>query len=140
MLEKSFGLVHLFFVLFVSLVIFGIVLLFILRLCAWLIKKFPRRPEQRVSIAGVVIGGTTDVFASMVLALPALIYIQARGSATIASAIHPGSWLYWLQTAIGFGCSALGGYVAAWIAKRDEMLNGLLSSFLCGVIALYSIL
>jgi hypothetical protein len=47
--------------------------------------------------------------------------------------------LYGLQLTIGLGCSALGGYVAAWIAKHDELLNGLLSSFLCTAIGLYSV-
>jgi len=140
MLEKYFDLFHLLFLLFISLIVFGILLLVVLRFATWLMKKFPRRPGQRVFIAGVVIGGITDVFASMILGVPVLIYIQAKGSADIAAAIHPGTWLYWLQMAIGLGCSALGGYVAAWIAKHDELLNGLLSSFLCVALALYSIL
>ena len=28
-------------------------------------------------------------------------------------------------------CSILGGYVAAWLAKHDELLNGALSAWLC---------
>jgi MFS family permease len=140
MAEIPFSLVHLLILLFISLIIVGILLLGVLRLASWLIKRFPRRPGQRVSIAGVVIGGIADVFASGVLPLPALLYIQTKGSAAIASAIHSVGWFYWLQLAIGFGCSALGGYVAAWIAKHDELLNGVLSSFLCTAIGLYPIL
>src|ERR1700756_5139063 len=99
MLEKSFGAVHLLILLFLILIVFGILLLLVLRLATWLIKKFPRRPGQRVSFAGVVIGGITAVFASSVLALPVVIYLQIKGSAAIASAIHSSSWLYWLQLA-----------------------------------------
>ena len=140
MLEKSFGLVHLLILLFFFLIVVGVMLLLVLRLATWLNKKFPRRPEQRLSIAGVVIGGIIDVFASSVLAVPVVIYLQTKGSAAIAAAIHSSGWLYWLQVAIGFGGSALGGYIAAWIANHDELLNGLLSSFLCIGLALYSIL
>jgi hypothetical protein len=140
MLGKYFGLVHLLIVLFFFLILIGILLLLILRLAPWLIRKFPRRPDQRVSVAGVLIGGITYIFASSVLALPIVIYIQTKGPAAIASAIQPDGWLYWLQMAIGFVGSALGGYVAAWIAKHDELLNGVLSSFLCTAFALYSIL
>jgi hypothetical protein len=102
---------------------------------------------KRVSIAGVVIGGITDVVSSVVLAIPVVIYAMVkfdllhapRGSAAITSSIHANPWLYGLQLTIGLICSALGGYVAAWIAKHDELLNGLLSSFLCTAIGLYSV-
>jgi hypothetical protein len=138
--EGYFSLVHLLILLFVFLIIVGILLLLFLRLATWLNKRFPSRPGQRVSIAGVVTGGITDVLASGFLGVPVIIYIQAKGgSAAITSALNSGGWLYWLQMAIGVGCSALGGYIAAWIAQHDESLNGLLSSFLCTAIGLYSI-
>jgi len=57
----------------------------------------------------------------------------------VTSIVHANLWLYGMQLAVGLSCSAFGGYVAAWIAKRDELLNGLLSSFLCVAIGLYSI-
>ena len=74
--------------------------------------------------------------------MPVVIYVMVKhdllhapnGSAAIASLIHSSAWLYGLQLTIGLGCSVLGGYVAAWIAKHDEPLNGLLSSFLCAAI------
>jgi drug/metabolite transporter (DMT)-like permease len=84
---------------------------------------------------------------SSILAMPAVIYVMVKydllhspnGPATIASSIHSSAWLYGLQLTIGLACSMLGGYVAAWIAKHDEPLNGLLSSFLCTAIGLYSL-
>jgi len=107
-----------------------------------------RRPGVRVSIVAVVIGGVTDVVSSSLLAIPVIIYVMIKydllhvpnGSAAIASSIHSSAWLCGLQLTIGLGCSALGRYVAAWIAKHDELLNGLLSSFLCTAIGVYSIL
>ncbi len=45
-----------------------------------------------------------------------------------------------MQLGIGLACSVLGGYVAAWMAKHDELLNGVLASFLCTAFGVYSIL
>ena len=94
-----------------------------------------------------MIGGITDVVSSSLLAIPVAIYVMVKydlfhapnGAAAIASSIHSSAWLYGLQLTIGLGCSVLGGYVAAWIAKHDELLNGLLSSFLCTAIGVYSV-
>jgi hypothetical protein len=105
-----------------------------------------RRPGARVSIVGVLIGGIVDVGASGLLGIPLVVYVMVRhdllhahqGSAA-ASIIHSSAWLYGMQLAIGVGCSVLGGYVAARIAKHDELLNGLLSSFLCTAIGVYSV-
>ena len=41
------------------------------------------------------------------------------------------------QILIGLACSALGGFVAARIAKHDELLNGALSSLLCLALSIY---
>lgn len=57
----------------------------------------------------------------------------------IAAVSHGTPWLYGTQLLVGLTCSVLGGYVAAWLAKRDELLNGTLSSFLCTAIGIYSI-
>jgi len=57
----------------------------------------------------------------------------------LQAALHANTFLYVLQLLIGFGCSALGGYVAAWLAKHDELLNGSLSSFLCVAFGIYGL-
>jgi hypothetical protein len=103
---------------------------------------------RKISIAGVLIGGVTDVVATNVLAIPLVVYVMVRynllhapdGPAQITSAIHANPAIYGAQLLIGVGCSVLGGYIAAWIAKHDELLNGLLSSYLCTAIGLYSVL
>ena len=104
---------------------------------------------RKVSIKGVLIGGFVDVATTTVLAIPLVIYAMAkfnllhapRGSVQvpIALTIHASPLLYGGQLLIGLGGSVLGGYVAAWIARHDELLNGLLSSFLCTVIGVYSL-
>jgi hypothetical protein len=142
---ELFSPLHLLILLFIALIVFGIPLLLVFLLARWLDK---RRPGVRVSFVGVAIGGITDVVASGLLGIPLVIYVMVKydllhapeGSAAIAASIHSNAWLYGLQLTIGLGCSVLGGYVAASIAKHDELLNGLLSSFLCTAIGIYSVL
>ena len=148
MLEGLFSPLHLLILLFSALIVFGIPLLLVFLLGRWLDKRLQRHPGVRVSIVAVVIGGITDVVASSLLAIPLVIYVivkydllhAPKGFAAIVSSIHSSAGLYGLQLSIGLGCSVLGGYVAAWIAKHDELLNGLLSSFLCTAIGVYSVL
>jgi hypothetical protein len=146
--EGYFSPLHLLILVLVALIIFGIPLLIVFLSARWLDKRLQVRPGVRVSILGVVIGGITDVATSSILAMPVVIYEMVKydllhapnGPAAIASSIHSSVWLYGLQLTIGLGGSLLGGYVAAWIAKHDEPLNGLLSSFLCTAIGIYSLL
>jgi len=142
-----FSPLHLLILLFTALILFGIPLLFLFLLARWLDKTLQRRPGIRVSILGIVVGGIVYVVASGILGTPLAIYVMVKedllhappGSPVIASTIHANGWLYGLELAIGLACSILGGYVAAWIAKHDELLNGLLSSFLCTAIGVYTI-
>ena len=101
-----------------------------------------------VSIKGVILGGIVDVFTSVVLSLPFAIYAtskvnlshaeSAHASITVTAAIRSNVPLYWGQLLVGLACSVLGGYVAAWLAKHDELLNGGLSSFLCVGLGIYT--
>jgi hypothetical protein len=105
---------------------------------------------SKVSLKGVLVGGITDVGATIILGVPlALIFVVAKVDfvhmpkdqvqAAVAAAIHGNTFLYAVQVLIGAACSVLGGYVAARIAKHDELLNGALSSFLCIGMGLYSV-
>src|SRR6266516_4024265 len=94
---------------------------------------------NKISIRGVVVGGVTDVAATVILTLPLVIYVIAtelsgtpKGptAAEVMAVIRANPLLYSLQSLIGLVCSVLGGYVAARVAKHDELLNGLLASFL----------
>jgi len=96
---------------------------------------------MKVSILGVLVGGMVDVVSSVALGLPLAMYTafnvpleQRTGphaSAAVSAAMRGNHALYITQLAIGLLCSALGGYIAALIAKRHERLNGTLASWLC---------
>jgi hypothetical protein len=104
---------------------------------------------NRVSIKGVIIGGIVDVGTSLLLGFALVICVMMRldsanipkdqlGAATTA-AIHQNTALYVVQLLIGLGSSVLGGYVSARLAKHHELLNGVLSSLLCSVGAIYAV-
>jgi hypothetical protein len=105
----------------------------------------------RISIKGVLIGGVVDVGSSILLGIPFAVFAilkvnfahtpKDQVGAAVTAAIQENLRLYLGQLAIGLGCSTFGGYLAGRIAKHDELLNGLLSSFLClslGIFALSS--
>jgi putative membrane protein (TIGR04086 family) len=58
--------------------------------------------------------------------------------AAISAVTHASPWLCATQLLVGLLCSLLGGYVAAWLAKHDELLNGTLSSLPCLAVGFYS--
>jgi hypothetical protein len=100
------------------------------------------------SFLAVLIGGVSDVLLSSVLGIGLTAYvIVARGLAqvpknelqsTLVAAIHGTPALYAIQLVIGFGCSVLGGFIAASIAKQRKLLNGVLASWLCVGIGIFS--
>ena len=102
---------------------------------------------MKVSIKGVLIGGVADIVATNILTVPVIILVTMQAdlhigtsSGALLSALYDHPILYATQKLIGLGCSVLGVYLAAWIAKRDEPLNGALSSYLCVAIGVYSII
>ena len=104
---------------------------------------------MKLSIKGIVGGGVTDVVLSILLGIPLSIYVVAsRGltqtpkdqlGAAVVSAIHANTGLQVIQLAIGFGCSVIGGYVAARLSKQDHIANGVLASWLCVGMGIYSL-
>jgi hypothetical protein len=103
---------------------------------------------NKISVKGVVVGGVTDIVATVILTIPLVIYLIATEptgtpkdplQAAIMAAIRADPLLYGLQSLIGLACSVLGGYVAARVAKHDELLNGLLASFLPVALGVYSL-
>jgi len=103
----------------------------------------------KISLKGVLIGGVVDVLSSSLLGIPLAIYAVSKVDLAhttkdqIASAFAAVSnatpWLYATQLLRGLTCSVLGGYVAARLAKHDELLNGALSAFLCVALGIYAI-
>jgi len=104
---------------------------------------------KTVSIKGVVIGGIVDIVTSMVSGVPFAIYAMSKiglaglpkdkGNLAVTAAMSGNIPLYLGQLLVGMCCSVLGGYVAARLAKHDELLNGALSAFLCVAIGVYSL-
>lgn len=105
---------------------------------------------KKISINGVLLGGIADIVATNLLMIPLFVYVARqidvgqfpanRMSHMITLDIHASPELYSIQAAIGIFCSGLGGYVAAWLARHDQLLNGALSSWLCICLGLYSLL
>jgi hypothetical protein len=104
---------------------------------------------KRISVLGVLVGGIVDVVTTFMLELPLAVYMVVRfglahvpkgsAQASMAAVLHSHPLLYSIQVLIGVACSLLGGYVAGWLAKHDERLNGMLSSYLCVLMGIYSI-
>jgi hypothetical protein len=96
---------------------------------------------NKVSWKGFIIGGIVDVVLTNVLAIPVMVYAIAglmparlppdRLQATLQLVIQTDPKYHFPLLAIGVACSIFGGYVAARIAKHDEVLNGALSAWLC---------
>ena len=96
---------------------------------------------RKVSILGFVVGGIVDVVSSVILGLPFGLYALSQLDMAhtpkdqlqhaINLAMHANIPLHAAELMVGIACSVLGGYVAAAIAKHHEMLNGLLSAYLC---------
>jgi ABC-type antimicrobial peptide transport system permease subunit len=103
---------------------------------------------NRISVKAVVVGGITDIVATVILPLPLIVYLIATEvtgtskeplQAAVMTAIRANPLLYGLESLISLACSVLGGYVAARVAKRDELLNGSLASFLPVTLGVYSL-
>ena len=104
---------------------------------------------KQISPIGVLVGGVTDIVATNLLSLPVGIYVMiaygitrlpvAQQQAALVTALHTNVLLYGAMMLAGAGCSILGGYAAAWIAKRNDLVNGALSSFLCVSLTVYAI-
>jgi putative membrane protein (TIGR04086 family) len=94
---------------------------------------------KRVSIKGVLVGGIVDVVATMLCTLIAVIFLVNRllaHGAPGAPIIAPPPSTHAVLTVVAGVCSLFGGYVAARIAKHDELLNGALSSYLSILVGL----
>ena len=104
---------------------------------------------NKLSLKGIVWGGITDVLASVILGLPVVIYVMVKLElahtpkdqvpAAVHAALQGHTALYALQLVIGMACSVLGGYVGAWLANHDELLNGALTSMLCVALGIYTL-
>lgn len=103
---------------------------------------------KRIAWLGVVVGGITDIVLTNILTLPVAVYAMVSGGilslpkaqqqTAMITLLHASVGLYAATAVIGCACSVLAGYVAAWLAKPDEVINGALSAFLCVAFDLYA--
>jgi len=103
---------------------------------------------NKISPGGVIVGGVVDIVSTGVFALPLTLYIMVKFNLVrvppdqiqiaMAAAIHTSLVLSILQYMPGIVGSILGGYVAAVIAKHNDLLNGALSAFLCVAFGIYA--
>jgi hypothetical protein len=91
------------------------------------------------AVAGVIVGGIVDILATNLFAMPVALWAllkyhllglpdaaQTLGHVVVADpAIATTMWF------LGAAASVLGGYTAAVIARRRELLTGALSAYLC---------
>lgn len=98
----------------------------------------------------MIVGGLIDVFASSFLGavsvVGALLVLRIanvppeRDAGLLPHIVHENTLFIVTQIVIGAGCSLMGGYIAARLARHDFRLNGALSSFLGVGSSLVSIL
>lgn len=92
----------------------------------------------RLSIKGIVVGGIVDIIGSNLVAIPVILYAMTqlpgygpRDAEAISRVIQGSVVLYGVLFILGAVCSVGAGYIAASLAKHDDVLNGALSAFLC---------
>ncbi|MBV8748271.1 MAG: hypothetical protein JO103_01015 [Candidatus Eremiobacteraeota bacterium] len=95
---------------------------------------------RRFAVKGVLIGGVVDIVSTNLFGIP-VVMVAVFSTATPSSSTvnQSAAFMALLATPVykvslfvaGACASILGGYVAAWLAKHDELLNGALSAYLC---------
>jgi len=103
---------------------------------------------RRISFVGVIVGGISDIVLTGILSMPVFVYAlvssglvavpRAQQDSALLALVQSNGVLHATLLALGALASLLAGYIAAWIAKREEVLNGALSSFLCVASELYA--
>jgi hypothetical protein len=103
----------------------------------------------KISVKAVLTGSIVDIVLSTLLAFPLGLYAISKVDfantpkdqiqATTSEALRRNAPLEAVQVLIGMGCSVFAGYLAASIAKHDELLNGALSSIFCVALGIFSI-
>jgi len=93
-----------------------------------------------LSPLGILVGAASDLVLTIVLSSLLEIWVYAttdlshlpreQAQAALAAAMSGPSPLYVAQLVLGFGCSLLGGFIAAALARQRHVLNGVLAGVL----------
>src|SRR2546425_2594959 len=104
---------------------------------------------KQISFKGIVVGAIADIVGTNILAIPVvmiaalkvdLLHVaKEQQTRVLLNTIRATPSLHIAQLLVGSFCSVLGGYLAARIAKRTEVLNGALSAFLCVGLGIYAV-
>ena len=90
--------------------------------------------RKKVSVSGVITGSIAAVAGRTIVSFVAGVIIgillAASGAEVPANTSYTNPLLMSLNFVVSSLFSILGGYIAAYIAKHDELLNGALSAFL----------
>ncbi len=96
------------------------------------------------------VGGLVDLLSTGLLTGLLSAYVMMQKGLTdnkpetlepqIENAIHSSPVLFGIQTALGLGCSILGGYVAARVAKQDEIENAIAASLIFVSLGVYALI
>jgi hypothetical protein len=101
------------------------------------------------TVVGIAIGGVVDIVATNILSLIFMIYVAVyiafahageQPRPDLAVMLNESPPLHMSLTVLGLTASAIGGYVAALIARRSFVVCGALSAWLCvtlGLVALF---
>jgi hypothetical protein len=104
----------------------------------------------RISVKAVAVGGAVDIIATNILMLPIVVSLvstpavaslpSAKQTDALSDAMMASPTLYTSGLLLGSVCSVFGGWVAARIAGRDEMVHGALSAFACIIFGIYGLI
>jgi len=100
-----------------------------------------------ISILAVLVGAAADLVLTIVLTSLLEIWVytttdlshlpREQAQAALAAALSGLSPLYVAQLVLGFGCSVLGGLIAAALARERHVLNGVLAGLLITALNLF---
>ncbi len=104
----------------------------------------------KISIKAILAGGAADLLSTAVFSGLLASYIVIHNGITetrpeilgprINDLIHASTVLFGAQTVIGITCSILGGYVAARVAKQDEIVNAIAASLTFVGLGIYTLI
>ncbi len=103
---------------------------------------------RRISFKAVWIGAVTDMVSSTISgALIAVVFVvilhltRTPNDPLDWALLKPenqNSLLYGIQVIAGAACSIFAGFVTAWVAQHDELLNGALSSLASVILGIFA--
>jgi hypothetical protein len=104
---------------------------------------------RNVSLHAVSIGGLADVAGTFLSVLAVTVVTVALGISSALGSSGPiessgglaavGGGILIPTFVLGTLWSIIGGYIAAFVAKRDEALHGALSSYFCVALGIYGL-